>query len=79
MLGGINDEAVRFKRVVGIVITSVLILLLELMNGPAPSQTHPPVEARISRNLRGHELESYDEIHGFATALIQFHSGIVAI
>jgi hypothetical protein len=36
------------------------------MNGRAPSQTHPPVEEQISRNLRGHELESNDKIHAFA-------------
>jgi hypothetical protein len=79
VLGGVTDEAVRFKRSVGIVIANILILLVELMNGPAPSQTHPPVEERISRNLRGHELESNDKIHAFATALIQFHLGIVGI
>lgn len=49
------------------------------MNGPAPSQIHPPVEERISRNLRGHELESNDKIHAFATALIQFHLCVVGI
>lgn len=79
VLGGVTDEGVRFKRSIGIVVANALILLLELINGPAPSRTHPPVEDRISRNLRGKELESNNKIHAFATALIQFHMGIVGI
>ena len=79
VLGGIPDENVRFKRSVGIVVANALLLLLELMNGPVPSQTHPPVEERIGRNLRGPELESNDRVHAFATALIQFHLGVVGI
>lgn len=79
VLGGVTDEAMRFKRSVGIVIANTLILLLELMNGPAPPQTHPPVEERIARNLRGSELGTNDRIHAFATALIQFHLRIVGI
>ena len=55
------------------------ILLLELMNGPASSKTHSTVEERISRNLVGPELESSKRIHAFATALIQFHLGVVGI
>ncbi len=47
--------------------------------GPIYSRTHPPVEERISRNLRGPELESSNRIHAFATALIQFHLGVVRI
>jgi hypothetical protein len=34
---------------------------------------------RISRNLRGPELKSSNRIHAFATALIQFHLGVVGI
>jgi len=79
VLGGVTDVNVRFKRSVGIVVANTLILLLELMNGPVSSQTHPPVEERISRNLRGPELGSSNRIHGFATALIQFHLGVVGI
>jgi hypothetical protein len=79
VLGGVTDEQVRFKRSVGIVVANAIILLLELMNGPVASQTHPPVEERISRNLRGPELESNNRIHAFATALIQFHLGVVGI
>lgn len=79
VLGGVTDENVRFKRSVGIVVANALILLLELMNGPVSSRTHPPVEERISRNLRGPELESSNRIHAFATALIQFHLGVVGI
>jgi len=79
VLGGVTDDAVRFKRSVGIVIANTLLLLLELMNGPAASQTHPPVEERISRNLRGSELGTNDRIHAFATALIQFHLRVVGI
>jgi Peptidase U49 len=79
VLGGVTDENVRFKRSVGIVVANALILLLELMNGPVSSRTHPPVEERISRNLRGPELESSNRIHAFATALIQFHLGAVGI
>jgi hypothetical protein len=79
VLGGVTDEQVRFKRSVGIVVANALILLLELMNGPVASQTHPPAEERISRNLRGPELESNNRIHAFATALIQFHLGVVRI
>jgi hypothetical protein len=79
VLGGVTDEDVRFKRSVGIVVANALLLLLELMDGPAPSRTHPPIEERISRNLRGPELESNNKIHAFATALIQFHLGVVGI
>ncbi len=79
VLGGVTDENVRFKRSVGIVVANTLILLLELMNVPVSSRTHPPVEVRISRNLRGPELESSDRIHALATALIQFHLGVVRI
>jgi hypothetical protein len=79
VLGGVTDDAVRFKRSVGIVIANTLILLVELMNGPEASQTHPPVEERTSRNLRGSELGTNDRIHAFATALIQFHLRIVGI
>ena len=45
----------------------------------ATDQTRPPVEERIGRNLRGPELESNDRVHAFATALIQFHLGVVGI
>lgn len=79
VLGGVADESVRFKRSVGIVVANALILLLELMNGPFSSRTHPPVEERINRNLRGPELESNNRIHAFATALIQFHLGVIGI
>jgi hypothetical protein len=79
VLGKVTDENIRFKRSVGIVVANALLLLLELMDGPAHSRTHPPIEERISRNLRGTELESNDKIHAFATALIQFHLGAVGI
>ena len=79
VLGGIEEYDVRFKRSVGIVVANVLLLLLDLDHGPAPSPTHPPVEERISRNLRGPELGDDDRIHAFATALILFHLRIFGI
>lgn len=42
VLGGIANENVRFKRSVGIVVANPLILLLEFINGPVASRTHPP-------------------------------------
>jgi hypothetical protein len=77
--GGVADEDVRFKRSVSIVIANASLLLLELMNGPVSSRTHPPIEERIDRNLRGPELETDDRIHAFATALIQFNLAVVGI
>jgi hypothetical protein len=79
VLGGTTDEAVRFKRGVGIVIANAVLLLVELMNGPAPPPTYPPIEERISRNLRGAELGTNVRIQAFATAMIQFHLRIVGI
>ncbi|QNI37698.1 phage exclusion protein Lit family protein [Edaphobacter albus] len=79
VLGGVTNEDVRFKRSVGIVVANAILLVLELMNGPVTSQTHPPIEERISRNLRGPQLESDNKIHAFATALLQFHLGVVGI
>lgn len=75
VLGGVVDYDIRFKRSVGIVVANALLLLLELMNGPRVRSTHPPVEERISRNLRGDELGADDRIHAFATALLQFNLG----
>lgn len=76
VLGRVSDEDVRFKRGVGLVVGNIVLLLLELIHGQALSQTHPPVEERLSRNLRGRELETNDRIHAFATALVQFHLGV---
>jgi Peptidase U49 len=79
VLGGVTNKDVRFKRSVGIVVANALLLQLELMNGPVTSQTHPPIEERISRNLRGPQLESNNKIHAFATTLLQFHLGVAGI
>jgi hypothetical protein len=79
VLAGISDESIRFKRGVGIVVANVVLLLLELIGGKIPSTSHPPVEERLSRNLRGTELETNDRIHAFATALIEFHLHAFAV
>lgn len=73
VLAGVSDENIRFKRSVGIVVANVVLLLLELIDGQTPSVSHPPIEERLSHNLRGAELEANDRIHAFATALIEFH------
>jgi hypothetical protein len=73
-LDGVSDPAVLFKRSIGIVIAHVVLVLLDLTRAHRRlSETHPPVEERLSRNLRENQLAESGPIHAFATALLQVH------
>lgn len=73
ILSGVSDDAVLFKRSVGLVVANVVLVLLDLLFGRISSDSHPPIEERVSRNLRENELEESNPVHAFATALLQVH------
>jgi hypothetical protein len=73
VLDGVSDPAVLLKRSIGIAVANVVLVLLDIMSERVPSDTHPPVEERLSRNLRESQLAESNPVHAFATALLQVH------